>query len=779
MRTLCKVAVFTIVFVFALGLAMQSKAATAVNLNTAGSFGILAGSGITNVGTSVVNGDIGSFSTVSITGFPPGLVTLPGSNHAGDGVTQGAKTDLTNAYNAAAGQTAVTAATELGGTTKTPGVYDSLSGTFQITGVLTLDAEGDPNAVFIFKTATTLITAGASSVNLINGAKASNVFWQVGSSATLGGASDFKGTILALTDISLGDGADIYGRALARNGAVTLSGVSIITVPATLHIIKHVVGGVSLAPAFTIGVTGTNVSTSSFAGSETGVDVVLDPGAYTVNEGSVAGYTKSLGANCSGTIAGGETRTCTITNTYVAPPVTATIHIIKHVINDNTGTTLAPGFLIGVTGTNVSTSSFAGSEAGVDVTVDAGAYSVDEATVSGYVKSLSADCSGTIAGGETKNCTITNDDIVVPPVPTSTITVIKTVVGGTKTFVNFPLFVNGILVSSSIPQVFSAPASYTVTETADPNYSRSFGGACDSGGHFTLAPGDTKVCTILNTYVASAGGGGSSYTVPVPPIITVLKVPSPLALPGGSGSVTYTYTLRNIGTVPVTNITMVDDSCSSIAFNSGDTNSDSKLDVGETWIYKCSTTLSITHTNTVVATGWANGLSATDIANATVVVGAPIVPPLINVTKVPSPLTLPAKGGLVTYTNKVTNPGTVSLSNVRLTDDKCGPVNYISGDTNGDNKLDPSETWTYTCQSNLTSTIINTVEASGDANGLTARDFAIVTVVVAAGAAVVPALPNTGIPFAGNVPWNMIVLSGIITILVSASIIVALKKFIA
>lgn len=118
---------------------------------------------------------------------------------------------------------------------------------------------------------------------------------------------------------------------------------------------------------------------------------------------------------------------------------------------------------------------------------------------------------------------------------------------------------------------------------------------------------------------------------------------------------------------------------------------------------------------------------------------------LIHITKVPSPLTLLAGGGMVTYTKKVTNPGTVPLSNVRITDDKCTPVAYVSGDTNSDSKLDPSETWTFTCQSNLTATTTNTAVAIGEANGLTVRDFAIATVVVATA---VPILPNTG--FEGN-----------------------------
>ena len=151
-------------------------------------------------------------------------------------------------------------------------------------------------------------------------------------------------------------------------------------------------------------------------------------------------------------------------------------------------------------------------------------------------------------------------------------------------------------------------------------------------------------------------------------------------------------------------ITMVDDTCSPIVRVSGDTNSDSKLDVHETWVYRCTMTLSATHTNIVTATGWANGVSAVDTASAIVVVGAPIVPPLIHVVKIANPLTLLAGGGVVTYTEKITNPGTVALSNVRLTDDKCAAVKYISGDANSDSKLDTAETWTYTCRTNLTKT---------------------------------------------------------------------------
>jgi hypothetical protein len=339
-----------------------------------------------------------------------------------------------------------------------------------------------------------------------------------------------------------------------------------------------------------------------------------------------------------------------------------------------------------------------------------------------------------------------------------TINVVKLVIndnGGTKKVSDFPLFVNGTSVVSGDTNSFAAPAGvYSITETSNANYKRTFSGDCDTNGQIGLIPGDNKFCIITNDDI------GAPVLVPVvPPLMDMIKTANPLSLPAGPGSVEYTYTLHNTGTVPITDITIVGDTCKPIVLVSGDINNDKKLDVNEVWVNRCTTNLTKTHTNTAVATGWANGISTTDIASATVVVGAPIVPPLIHIRKVPSPLALPIGGGKVTYSYTVTNPGTVPLSNVFVTDDKCtglpGRVVGHPGDLNKNNLLESNEAWSFTCLSNLTQSTTNIAMASGDANGLTAKDFAVATVIVAG---FVPGLPNTGFaPLGGVTPWGMIV----------------------
>lgn len=204
----------------------SSAAQTKVDLGTASSFVVLAGAGITNTGATTASGtagaDFGSAPTTSFTGEAD--VTTTGVKYTAlDPVVESAKTALETAYLDAAGRTPSTVIpTELGGSTLLEGVYSSESGELGITGTLTLDAQNNPDAVWIFQAGSTLITAASSQVVLVNGADACNVFWQVTSSATLGTGSTLAGHVLALVSISASNSATINGSLLARNGAVTL-----------------------------------------------------------------------------------------------------------------------------------------------------------------------------------------------------------------------------------------------------------------------------------------------------------------------------------------------------------------------------------------------------------------------------------------------------------------------------------------------------------------------------------------------------------------------------
>ena len=212
-------------------------------LGSADYYAILAGSTITNTGPSVINGDIGLSPGSAIVGFPPGVLAT-GTMHATDGPAALAQSDLTIGFNALAGSPATADLTgvDLGGRTLSAGVY-SFTAAAQLTGTLTLDGQGNPNSVFIIQVGSALTTASNSAVSLINGAQSGNVYFVVGSSATLGTATQFNGKIVALTSITLTTGANITcGAALARNGAVTLDTNNITICPLVAATIKDVVG---------------------------------------------------------------------------------------------------------------------------------------------------------------------------------------------------------------------------------------------------------------------------------------------------------------------------------------------------------------------------------------------------------------------------------------------------------------------------------------------------------------------------------------------------------
>ncbi len=253
------------------GLVANGAGSAPVGLGTAAAFAVLAGTpAVTNTGATTITGDLGIHPAAAVTGFPPGVVN--GTIHAADAVALQAKNDLANAYSDAAGRTPATvvAGGALGGKTLVGGVYSAGGVTLGLTGTLTLDGQNDPNSVWIFQATSDLITASSSSVTFINGAQPCNVFWQVTSSATLGSGSTFAGTILALTSITMNSAVSLNGRALARNGDVTL--------------ISDTITRSTCAPAATPGPTATPTpaATSAPTAAPTAAQTVAPTAAPTV-----------------------------------------------------------------------------------------------------------------------------------------------------------------------------------------------------------------------------------------------------------------------------------------------------------------------------------------------------------------------------------------------------------------------------------------------------------------------------------------------------------------
>ncbi|MEI6755063.1 MAG: ice-binding family protein [Paludibacter sp.] len=211
------------------GIPLQNVIMPIVVMAGVSDFALLAGSAVTNTGATNITGNLGLSPGTSIGGFPPGILT--GTQQINTNLATQGKLDLTAAYNDAAGRTSkdiVTLSGNIGGLTLTPGLYKSTSSLAISSGDLTFDAKGNNNAVFIIQVASSLTTTSARQVVLTNAASASNIFWQVGSSATFGTTSVFKGTIMAMQSITFNTGATLDGRALARTGGIVLAGNTIV-----------------------------------------------------------------------------------------------------------------------------------------------------------------------------------------------------------------------------------------------------------------------------------------------------------------------------------------------------------------------------------------------------------------------------------------------------------------------------------------------------------------------------------------------------------------------
>jgi hypothetical protein len=291
-----------------------SAVATAPSLGAAESFAILGASTVTNTGPTVVTGDLGLSPGTSITGFPPGIVV--GTIHQTDTAAANAQAAANTAFNALAAQSCdfgPFAPTDLAGQTLTPGVY-CYSSSVQISsgGILTLDAQGNSNAVWVFKIGSTLTTVSGASVVLINGAQSCNAFWQVGSSATLGTTTNFAGNVIALASITLATGAQTTGRALALTGAVTLDS-NVVSVCSLAPAPTAPTLGKAFSPA-TINAGGVSTLTITLSNPNATVATLTAPLVDTLPSGVVIAPTPNVSTTCGGSgapvaVAGGSTVT--------------------------------------------------------------------------------------------------------------------------------------------------------------------------------------------------------------------------------------------------------------------------------------------------------------------------------------------------------------------------------------------------------------------------------------------------------------------------------------
>ncbi|MDO8659539.1 MAG: Ig-like domain-containing protein [Candidatus Parcubacteria bacterium] len=584
---------------------------------------------------------------------------------------------------------------------------------------------------------------------LIPGNTAVNILYAYNLGAGVVGGNTLTAQLVETTDAVAGSGITVSSNSSGVSSTITIAVVDV--TPPTVTIVSDkttLKKNETAAITFTLSESSVNFASgdvsvaggllSAFAGSGTSYTATFTPTDNSTTLATIDVATPTF------TDAAGNPNTAatqkTMTVDTIAPTVTVTMSDVTLTVGETAVITFT--FSEAPTGFTTDDVTVANGTIGAINTTNSLIQTATYTPTNGIEDALNIITVGTIwtdtalntgVEDDSPNYTINTISLASAGNTTNTITIFKQVIndsGGKAKYTDFPLFINGNPVFSG-QSVHLDPGTYIVTETNLLGYTRTFTGNCDANGQINHGGTNThnNICTVVNNDI------GLPLFVPVPPLIDVVKVPNPLSLPAGAGPVTYTYTVRNLGVVPMTDVTLVGDTCVPVVLAAGDNNGNAKLDINETWIYRCSTTLSATHTNTVVATGWANGINAVDVANATVVVGLSVVPPLIHVTTVPNLLILPVGGGKVTYTYTVTNPGIVPLSKVIITDDKCtGLPGRISGSPGGDlnknNLLESNETWSFTCKTNLIQTTTNTGTVVGSANGFVAIDFALATVVV-------------------------------------------------
>jgi uncharacterized repeat protein (TIGR01451 family) len=448
----------------------------------------------------------------------------------------------------------------------------------------------------------------------------------------------------------------------------------------SLTVIKDVVPN-DATTNWAIAVSGPTPFNDTLTGDDSTGAQTVNTGSYTVVETAgantnLADYdtthscttnsTLSLsgtGTTLNITVGEGQNVVCTFVNTR--KPQTGTLVVIKEVINDHGGTAVAGNFTLQVAGTAIAGNSttFAGvSGAGTTLTVNPGTYTVSESSVAGYTGSLSTDCAGSIAAGEIKTCTVTNNDIA-PQL--TVIKVVENLFGPADDPDAFTLNISGSDVSQSSIQGAAAPGvtvtldagAYSVSETPPAGYSVSYSAGCVG----TIAIGEAKSCTVTNS-VQPAGIG-------------IVKTASATLVDPGT-AVTYAYTVTNQGQAPLKPVTVSDDACSPVTpglaggFNVGDTDQDTFLDGVEAWRFSCTSTLTQDTTNTATATGLSpleDEVTATDTAFVD-------VRPTLTLSKSANPTSVPESGGDVTFTIVVTNTSAEAVTLDSLTDSQFGDL---------------------------------------------------------------------------------------------------------